>query len=365
MASNIAKRWKILSGESEWKGLLSPNLDVDLRHYIIHYGERVQAVYDATIDETKSKNVGLPRYKERNLFAKVGLEIANPYKYEVKKYFYGSTKGIVLNHTINGSERNSNWLGFIAVATDEGSKYLGRRDILISWRGTLLKSEWLIDTISGLVPASDILGWQNNPMVHGGWYSYYTSYDGSKYNSSSCRNQILAMVRELVEQYKEEEMSITVTGHSMGASLATLNATDIVYNGYNKPKDHPNKACPVTAIVFASPRLGDYGFSKVFYSLDKLHALRVRNKYDVVPDSPNNFNYVHVGKELIIDTQKSPYLKINHNELYHVLEVYLHGVAGTQGKDGLGGFKWEAERDLALINKRSDGLKDEYRVIGN
>lgn len=54
MMEGISHRWRLLSGQENWKNLLDP-LDIDVRRYIIHYGEMVQATYDTFNSEKLSR----------------------------------------------------------------------------------------------------------------------------------------------------------------------------------------------------------------------------------------------------------------------------------------------------------------------
>lgn len=238
----MAEKWEELGGKNNWNGLLNP-LAVDLRKYIIHYGELAQATYDTFIMERASKYAGASRYSMENFFTKVGLD---PNKYRVTKFFYATSSiplpdgFIVKSFSREAWSKESNFMGYIAVATDEGKASLGRRDIVVNWRGTIQKMEWVNDLQFLLIPAPEVFGKGGllpltQPLVHHGFYNIYTSEsERSKFNKTSARDQVLEEVKRLVEEYKDDEVSITVAGHSLGASLATLHAVDIAYNGINK-----------------------------------------------------------------------------------------------------------------------------------
>lgn len=170
-----------------------------------------------------------------------------------------------------------------------------------------------------------------------------------------------------MEEHKDEVTSITVTGHSLGASLATLNAIDMVAHDVNVPPDSSMQPpCPVTAILLACPRVGNEKFKSAFTSFTDLRALQVRNAPDIVPQIPRSLlflNYVDTATATLpIDTGRSPYLRPNNTDTWHNLECYLHGVAGDHG-DGME-FK-VVNRDVALVNKNVNVLKDGYPVPPN
>ncbi|PKI61823.1 hypothetical protein CRG98_017800 [Punica granatum] len=363
MGGNASKTWQELSGSKNWEGLLDPFND-DLRKYIIHYGEGAQAIGDAFNNQDESDARGFSRYPMEGFFHNVGLDW---FDYDVTQFFYAKEQRYLMYEV--------NWIGYVAVATDAGKEKLGRRDILVVWRGTERTVEAALDIDDTLTSASDIFAGHEDVMVHNGWHEIYTSKNhvvDTEYIGHSAGEQAVKEVKKQVEQLyknnKDEEISITVAGHSMGAALATLNAMDIVANGHNYPEDHPEMACQVTVFAFASPKVGNEKFKELYDNLNKeknLHALRILNAIDIVPNLPP-VKYEHVGEQFMIDSRQSTHLKsINEVgtaslQIAHQLEPMLHVVAGWNGFDGT--FDIKQNRDYSLANKDMDALKSNYKV---
>ncbi|XP_050222100.1 phospholipase A1-IIgamma-like [Mercurialis annua] len=366
--ADIAAHWKILSGENNWEGLLKP-IDDNLRRYLIHYGELTRALSDSFNDVKASNAYGLCRYPPKELFGRVGLQFGNPFKYQVSDYIYARTEIKIDDYIHPGM---CTYIGFVAVSSDEGKRVLGRRDIVVCWRGTTSLTELLEDFEVSQVSAADIFP-NSKAKVHHGFHSIYTTNDQkSKYTKASAREQALAAVRRLVDKYYEadpnEVMSITVVGHSLGGSLATLNAMDIAANKYNKPTK-ANTELPVTAFVFAALRVGNEAFLEIFSGLTKLHLLGVKNAFDIVPEFPPKYTIFHryedVGIQLKIDTKGSPFIKVSHTYINkhlhaHDFNLYLHGIAGYQGKGKA--FKLVVNLDISLLNKYTDILLNVHNV---
>ncbi|KAF5182277.1 Phospholipase a1 [Thalictrum thalictroides] len=397
--ANIAKRWKELSGFNHWNGLLSP-LDNDMRQYLLHYGDLVEATYDTFVREKLSEFAGGSRFGLPDLLKGVGLMKTNHplMQYKVTKYFY-ATAGFQLPSAFMQRSmsptslfKESNWFGYIAVATDQGKALMGRRDIVVCWRGTLTPLEWVEDFTAGLVNANQILHTNKNPLIHQGFYSVYiTANPNSRYNKLNARDQVNQEVKRLAEMYKKEEVSVTVCGHSLGAALATMNAADIRANNIVGPN------VSVTSFPYASPRIGNDTWkqcvdamgvgtnSSLMQNVDVdagqpiLRVLRIVNKLDLVPRSPPAIGFTHVGQRFYIDNSQSPFLQAPFSVAgAHDMEAYLHGIAGTRGtqqeanealgiEEGVtdGGFDLAGRRDPALVNKYLDGLKPEYMIPAN
>nr|XP_043626443.1 phospholipase A1-IIgamma-like [Erigeron canadensis] len=194
----IAKNWKKLSGiENHWKNSLNPP-SPELRTYINHYGEMSEAAYDAYIKAPQSKNAGNCKYARRNFLNKVGLINGRPWnQYAITKYLYATSSVVVpgvfvISSSPQAWSMKSNWVGFVAVTTDEGKKVLGRRDIMIVWRGTINPSDSIHDAEFKLVSAPKVFGpvHKDNPKIHEGWYAIYTTNDPkTRYNKISARDQ--------------------------------------------------------------------------------------------------------------------------------------------------------------------------------
>ncbi|CAL4963156.1 unnamed protein product [Urochloa decumbens] len=267
-----------------------------------------------------------------------------------------------------------------------GGAHRPPRHIAVAWRGTITRLEWAADLTANQRRLSDMGVPCPDPRVkvEMGFAELYTSMDtGCRFCRYSAREQALAEVRKLVELYhgRGEEVSVTVTGHSLGSALAMLNAFGIAETGANATPDGRN--APVCVFSFAGPRVGNLAFKRRF---EQELGVRVVNVHDTVPKVPGVlFNeaapfpeavlravdglglgvsggvYAHLGVLLELDHKASPFLKKTMDiSCYHNLEAHLHLLDGFRGAGE--GFELRGGRDPALVNKSADFLRDDHMV---
>ncbi|KAJ7961913.1 Phospholipase A1 [Quillaja saponaria] len=184
------------------------------------------------------------------------------------------------------------------------------------------------------------------PMVESGFLSLYTSGTAS---SPSLQQMVREEIGRLLQSYGDEPLSLTITGHSLGAALATLAAFDI--------KTTFKRAPLVTVMSFGGPRVGNRNFR---HHLEKqgTKILRIVNSDDLITKVPgfviddddvsNKRNiqvaglpswiqkrvedtqwvYSEVGRELRLSSRDSPYLNGFNVATCHELKTYLHLVEG-------------------------------------
>lgn len=94
--------------------------------------------------------------------------------------------------------------------------------------------------------------------------------------------EVWTVLKPEIEKLQAKGIRIWLTGHSLGAALATLAADrlDDVQGLY----------------TFGSPRVGDRGFQAHFH----VHAYRVVNGKDIVPTVPGEGPFRHVGEHVWI-----------------------------------------------------------------
>ncbi|OIT38816.1 galactolipase dongle, chloroplastic [Nicotiana attenuata] len=332
----LASMWREVQGSNNWENLVDP-LDSLLREEIIRYGEFVAACYDAFDLDPNSKRYLNCKYGKKRMLREVGLGDSG---YQVTKYIYATPDINVWSIGGNniGSSSCGRWIGYIAVSNDEETKRLGRRDVLVTFRGTVTSPEWIANLMSSLTPARlDPHNPRPQVKVEAGFLSLYTSNEGEKFGLESCREQLLSEVGKVLNKYKGEEMSITLAGHSMGSALALLLAYDIAELGLNRDRLSNNHIIvPVTVFSFGGPRVGNSGFKERCEELG-VKVLRITNVNDPITKLPGVFLnehfrvlggwyevpwscscYAHVGVEILLD-----FFKMHNPSCVHDLGTYL------------------------------------------
>ncbi|KAK9058978.1 hypothetical protein SSX86_021596 [Deinandra increscens subsp. villosa] len=284
--SRLSKRWMEYHGTKNWEGLLDP-LDDDLRGEIMRYGGFVEAAYQSFDFDPSSSTYAACRYARTAMLERSGVHGCG---YQVTKNLH-ATSSIPLPRWIERMPRwmqvQSSWIGYVAVCNDEKEiSRLGRRDIVIALRGTATCLEWLENLRATLTHCKPEISnpesteeeeEKDEPMVETGVLSLYTSGTAK---CPSLQHLLREEILRLLKVYRDEPLSLTITGHSLGASLAILAAYDIKTTIKHSPH--------LSVISFGGPRVGNRSFRQ-HLEQQGTKILRIVNSDDLVTKVPGFF----------------------------------------------------------------------------
>ena len=184
----------------------------------------------------------------------------------LNRTYYGFSEGFIPRNEI--ADEESDTRGFIGV-------HPLQQKIYVVFRGSTSIINWIEDMDAFQVEYHDSRC--NHCKVHDGFY----------YAEQSVIADVERDVKKLLDEYPS--FQVVVTGHSLGAALASLAALDLQRSGIDG----------VTLINFGSPRFGNVHLAE--FASEKLrHRYRVTHSQDPAPHCPFHEDFTHISGKMTI-----------------------------------------------------------------
>ena len=194
------------------------------------------------------------------------------------------------------------------------------KTLWLAFRGTTNTQEWLEDFIVNEDSYQEFIDINSNSSIN----STSNFKNNLNINSIKIHSGFIKLYKkfkiQLIKKLKEiNPTQLIISGHSLGAAIATLCAWDLSTQNFITNK--------ITVYSIASPKVGNTAFANAINKNSKLVLYRIVNLSDIVPSTPTavvpNFNdkknpyeYTHGG---ILKYFNDNWLSILNN---HNLPVY-------------------------------------------
>jgi predicted lipase len=198
--------------------------------------------------------------------------------------------------------------------------------LVIAFRGTSSLKDAMTDIQIGKVKYPKVRRWIFKPKTHKGFHHAYTSIN---------KDAIEIIKNEL----SQAPYTVYCTGHSLGATLASLFALEL------------KKSLKINPILYTygSPKIGNRWFKRHFNGkVEK--SYRIVNDEDPVPQLPG-LTYKHVNKYALIDDSDNLILNPS---LFERMEKSIEGILYTLAGQSL---KEHASKNYKTLLDRIERIK--------
>ncbi|MBW4616659.1 MAG: lipase family protein [Desmonostoc vinosum HA7617-LM4] len=195
------------------------------------------------------------------------------------------------------------------------------RRIFVVFRGTREAAEWF----NNFRPKPAVfLKDESLGEVRNGFNLIYTSERENFNLDNLLAPRIFPPIKETIAQFFETELKddseVFITGHSLGAGLATLAALHI-----HKIAEGKNINSSIQLYTIASPRVGDETFARYFDNFEKIKSFRIINSEDLIQSIP-------LPSTQVVDDETFNSMTKSKKRRFEFLRNFLKRITGGQSE---------------------------------